>query len=272
MAEPSAHEPQPTKPPAPGLSRFSLDRAVQTLLQPIAARLAKLESLLTADQRRPDDAREETVPTARPEPLEAVGSPRIAAELCERLTGLETAIAELGQKFEALGDRIAAPPPANPAEFWQDFSRPDDAWPRIVLGDELCEDSLLEVHRREFLADVTGGQVTARALAGQLMSIQAASVDQLPELLRYVGEAYYRWRTDQVADDDPFENALVQWLNRLVATAGLPNSIQRVRRGERFDSTRHSASGRGNEVVGVHGWVVLRDHSRVYTKASVSVK
>lgn len=203
---------------------------------------------------------------------EAAATAVLGADLFERLTNLEAAVTGLGQKIDSLADHAVAEPPPAPEVFWGERIHPNEDWPRIVLGDELCDDAYLEAPRREFLADVTGGSQAARALAGQLMLIQAAPVEQLPELLRYVGEAFYRWRAGKTADDDPLEHAMVQWLNRLVAAAGLPNSIQRVRRGERFDSSRHSANGRGNEVVAVHGWVVLRDHSRVYTKAGVSVK
>jgi hypothetical protein len=65
---------------------------------------------------------------------------------------------------------------------------------------------------------------------------------------------------------------LADWLNELTEAAGLPNSIQLVRPGDRFDSNRHVARGRGVKIVAVHGWVVLRDNQRVYTKANVSVQ
>jgi hypothetical protein len=68
------------------------------------------------------------------------------------------------------------------------------------------------------------------------------------------------------------EEALVQWLQRSCETAGIYNTIALVHPGERFDSARHTASSRGVEIREVHGWIVLRDNGRVYTKATVTVR
>jgi hypothetical protein len=52
----------------------------------------------------------------------------------------------------------------------------------------------------------------------------------------------------------------------------LHNTIELVHPGERFDATRHNASTRGVEITEVHGWIVLRDNGKVYTKANVTVR
>jgi len=45
-----------------------------------------------------------------------------------------------------------------------------------------------------------------------------------------------------------------------------------VHPGQRFDAARHNAASRGVEIVAVHGWVVLREGGKVYTKATVAVR
>jgi len=167
----------------------------------------------------------------------------------------------------------AAPAPAS-ASLQAANERHDwhDLWQEIILGNELCGDLSLTPIRRRFLADIVSGNVSARALAGELLLLQATAVDELPEQFRHVGEAYYRWRPRLSNDDDPLEKALANWLTRRAETAGLRNSIQLVSPGDRFDSSRHSATTRGVEVVAVHGWVVLRDNQKVYTKASVTLQ
>jgi LDH2 family malate/lactate/ureidoglycolate dehydrogenase len=122
------------------------------------------------------------------------------------------------------------------------------------------------------LDDVLSGNVAARALAGQLLLIQATDTNELPERLGSVGEAYYHWRPRASSAEDPFERSLADFLTRRAESAGLPNSIQLVRPGDRFDNSRHTANSRGIEIVAVHGWIVLRDNQKVYTKASVSLR
>ncbi len=68
------------------------------------------------------------------------------------------------------------------------------------------------------------------------------------------------------------EQALVAWLKRACEAAGIPNTIELVHPGERFDSARHTAATRGVEITEVRGWIVLRDNGKVYTKASVAVR
>lgn len=177
-------------------------------------------------------------------------------------------------KIETRLDAAAPPPPPITADFpsFPDLPTGSGSWENIVLGDELAQDFSWDTVRREFLDAVAGGDRAARFLAGQLMLVQNAPADKMSELLKNVGEAYYRWRPRRGEGEDPMEQALVSWLNRLVEQARLPNSIQPVRPGDRFDNSRHIANGRGVEVVEVQGWVVLRDGNRVYTKANVTVK
>jgi len=70
------------------------------------------------------------------------------------------------------------------------------------------------------------------------------------------------------------ETALAAWLKETCAEAGIANIIELGNPGERFDSTRHTASTRGGgvEITEVLGWIVLRDNGKVYTKATVAVR
>ena len=142
----------------------------------------------------------------------------------------------------------------------------------MFLGEELCGVAALASTREQFVRDVMDGVDAARTFAAQMMLVQSATVDQMPELLKHVGEAYYRWRPRTSPVEDTFEKALANWLTRRAESVGLRNTIQLVRPGERFESSRHLAEGRGVEIVAVHGWVVLRDGNKVYTRANVSVR
>ena len=116
------------------------------------------------------------------------------------------------------------------------------------------------------------GNAGACALAGQLLVFQSAPPERLPQLLKDVGEAFYRWQPKKTPGTNPMEEAVVAWLQRSCENAGINNTIEPVHPGERFDSTRHNATSRGVEITEVRGWIVLRDNGRVYTKATVAVR
>jgi hypothetical protein len=256
-AEAKSSAPPQNKPfPSP------LDQAFQLLLQPLKKSLARIEARLAeSDAATP----RETIPISEP-----------VAEATQEsvLNRLELLSAELADFRRALLDQHS-PIPAI-AEIVTEPMSPifsgDDSWAAIVFGSELSSNVALASVRKQFLDDVMNGVVPARALAGQLLLLQATPADELPERFRHVGEAYYRWRPRTTVADDLLEQALADWLTKRADEAGLRNSIQLVRPGDRFDSTRHAASTRGVEVIAVHGWVVLRDNTKVYTKASVSVQ
>jgi hypothetical protein len=147
-----------------------------------------------------------------------------------------------------------------------------DEWLRAILGPMLAKDPALESERREFVKGVLSDHAGACSLAGQLLVFQAAAPEKMPTLLKDIGEAYYRWQPKRTAGDRPLETALAAWLQRACDNAGISNSIALVHPGERFDSMRHAAAGRGVEITDVFGWVVLRDNGKVYTKAAVAVK
>ena len=57
----------------------------------------------------------------------------------------------------------------------------------------------LVVLRQEFFAAALSGSHDAQALAAQLLLVQSAPQERLPQLLKETGEAYYRWRPKAAA-------------------------------------------------------------------------
>lgn len=144
------------------------------------------------------------------------------------------------------------------------------AWERAILGDELAAEPLLAAERAELVDALLSGDETAAALVGWLLIFAAAPSDRVPQLLRDVGEAYYAWRPH--TGGDSFRDALIEYIRARCEAAGVGNKIELVQPGDRFDQSRHISKQRGIEVEDVHGWVVLRDNGKVYTKASVTTK
>jgi hypothetical protein len=145
-------------------------------------------------------------------------------------------------------------------------------WGPILLGYELGEAPHIEAERETLLADMRSGQQAALGLIGQLLLFRSATAERLSPLLKDIGEAYYRWEAESAGGCSGFRDEIIRWLQNTCAAAGLPNSIELVRPGDRFDASRHNARERGAEVVRVSGWVVLRDNGKVYTKANVAVR
>jgi hypothetical protein len=154
----------------------------------------------------------------------------------------------------------------------EESSSVSGGWLTAVLGPELISDGALGVPCEQLLEGVLAGDGPAQGLAGQLLVFRSASPERLPQLLKDLGEAYYRWQPKTAPGNNLFEEALVRFLQRTCENAGIYNSIELVHPGERFDSGRHNATSRGVEIVQVLGWIVLRDNGRVYTKAAVEVR
>lgn len=160
-------------------------------------------------------------------------------------------------------------PPSEPAAPTRDFDPTD--WGPVVLGPQLAGNPALAAGCRALVAGLVEGDARAMKLAGQLLLFRSAPAERYPQLLKDLGEAYYGWRAAG-SDDGPFEAALVAWLSETCAAGGVANSIERVQPGDRFDPTRHQAPQPGVEVAEVHGWVVLRDNGKVYTRAAVTAR
>ena len=145
-------------------------------------------------------------------------------------------------------------------------------WQRVILGAELAQRPGLDFQRQQLLDGLLQGDPAACSFIGQLLVFRSAMTEKMPPLLKEIGEAYYRWQPKTQPGSNPMEETLVAWLKETMQDAGIPNTIELVDPGQRFDSACHNATTRGVEVTEVHGWVVLRDNGRVYTKASVAVK
>ena len=175
---------------------------------------------------------------------------------------------QLDNGFRHLVELLA--PPAEPSE--EEAAVTSTQWEQAILGPSLAQDPALAFQRRQLLDGVLEGNAGACALAGQLLVFQSAPPERLPQQLKDLGEAFYRWQPKKTPGTNPVEEALVGWLRRSCENAGINNTIELVHPGERFDSTRHNATSRGVEITEVRGWIVLRDNGRVYTKATVAVR
>ena len=145
-------------------------------------------------------------------------------------------------------------------------------WEKAILGAALAEHAALDFQRQQLIRGVLDGDRAACTLAGQLLVFQSAPAERMPQLLKDIGEAYYRWQPKTRPGSNPMEQALVAWLKSVCEKAGIGNTIELVHPGERYDSTRHTATTRGVEITEVGGWIVLRDNGKVYTKANVAAQ
>lgn len=154
----------------------------------------------------------------------------------------------------------------------QQHGRDDAAWEEAVFGPYLAANPALAAYRQSLLQGIRHGDMNSRYFAGVLMMFQAAAAEKMVLLLKDLGEAYYRWSPKRGIDPDAMEVSLREFAIQACERAGLPNSIELVHPGQRFDSGRHNATSRGVEIVNVLGWVVLRGNGSVYSKAAVDVQ
>ncbi len=141
----------------------------------------------------------------------------------------------------------------------------------VLFGRDFPADAEVDGGRSELIRHLMSGDDDAATLVGNLLIFRAAQADRASQLLKEVGEAWYRWRPFSGASD-PMLAALVEWLQNSCEKQGVQHRIELVHPGDRFDSARHHARQRGVEVAEVQGWVVLRDNGRVYTKAGVTLR
>lgn len=207
-----------------------------------------------------------------------------AERTSEQLCVIAEVVSRIEEKLTE--GRPAEAPPAPQYESFESFEQfdpverlqsqehgPDSAdWGEILLGHELAASPEIETERQSLLADARAGQQAALGLIGQLMLFRSLSADRISPLLKDIGEAYYRWDAESGDAASAFRDVLIRWLESACAAAGVPNSIELVHPGDRFDASRHNARERGAEVARVSGWVVLRDNGKVYTKANVAVQ
>jgi hypothetical protein len=133
--------------------------------------------------------------------------------------------------------------------------------------DEPPEDDL-----QKLVDGLERGDVGAAGLVGRLLAFRAADAEELPILLKDVGEAYYGWSNQLSFERVALREALIRRLIAACGRAGMGHRIETVRVGDRFDRSRHQATAGGWEITVVRGWVVLRDNGSVYTKAEVETR
>lgn len=162
-------------------------------------------------------------------------------------------------------DLTEEPPPEDPAS--------NAEWSRAVWGAGLVDSEAFAVYLDQLNQRLLDGDQAIANLAGQLLIFRQAPPEAKPQLLKDVGEAYYRTQIDKDQPNRPFEQALIDWLQSDCDKAGLPNTIEVVHIGERFDKSRHTSTTRGGaEVSEVFGWIVLTEGGRVYIRASVAAQ
>ena len=176
---------------------------------------------------------------------------------------------QLDEGMQRLAE-LLSPPQAAPAPAPPTVSSSD--WERAILGPDLAAHPALAFQRQQVLDGILEGNPGACSLAGQLLVFQSSPAERLPQLLKDIGEAYYRWQPKISPGTTPIEEALVAWLQKSCEAVGINNAIELVHPGERFDTARHAAATRGVEITEVLGWIVLRDNGKVYTKAQVVVR
>ena len=190
---------------------------------------------------------------------------RFGVKLQEIADGLVLVRREMHQRFEEMsGRREAEEQAARQAKI-------EAAWQEAVFGPDLTRDERIKPQRQTLIEAVLRSDPAALGLAGHLMVFQSASPDRIPNLLKDLGEAYYRWRPRKL-ETDLLEQTLVDWLGRKSDAAGLRNRLELVDPGCRFNSAKHRTAGTGVEVVEVQGWVVLRADGVVFHKAGVTVR
>jgi len=246
------------------------DTALAALWEKVDALAGKIDKVADAVARAPA-AEESPAPAATPaaslqplvEKMEGLG--REQADLRQAVQKLQE---QLDRGLEHMAELLSPPAP-------QDQEEPpvsSTQWEQAILGPALADHASLAFQRQRLISGVLDKDPGACALAGQLLIFQSSPAERLPQLLKDLGEAYYRWQPKTQPGANPMEESLAAWLQKTCEAAGIYNAIELVHPGERYDAARHNATTRGVEITEVHGWVVLRDNGKVYTKATVTVK
>jgi hypothetical protein len=242
---------------AAGIDPALLGRLIDPLAQKLDQLDRGLQSLAAGPQG--DGGAAATVQELRREA--AAHHESLSAAFRQIRQQLEDGVRELAEYVRPAPADPNAATPAGAAE-----------WQRAILGPRLAADPALDFQRQRLLSGVLDGDAGACALAGQLLVFQSSPPEKMAPLLKEIGEAFYRWQPKSQPGNNRMEEALVAWLEKTCDEAGIGNRIELVHPGERFDSSRHTADGRGVEITDVRGWIVLRDNGKVYTKATVAVR
>lgn len=226
---------------------------------------------------------------AKPCPAEGDGNAQRAAETppsADTRVGDDSSLADkvargfasLAARLDRIEEQLAGPavqidlgPPPEKSDPTPPFGD-DLAWHGILFGQDLALDETIAEARTSLVADLLAGDPAAGAFAGQLLVFHSAPDAIKPQLLKELGESFYRWRPKATGEDQSMETALASWLEAACEAAGVRRKIELVRPGVRFNAAYHKSNDRGVEVAEVSGWVILREDGSVYQKASVGVR
>jgi len=267
---------QPSEGSPDGETLRSLDKKVAAL----AEKLDRLETRLSLPQT-PASSAAPGAATSSPEEIRSVldqQNAALARVLSQVQDQVQSEFQEMARLLCSLSEKLdtlsapASPPEPAPEPEPETPAISSAQWEQAILGPDLAAAPALALYRQQLIDGILAGDPGACSLAGQLLVFHSAPAERLPQLLKDLGEAYYRWQPKTRPGTAPLEGALVEWLRRCCDSAGLANTIELVHPGERFDSSRHNAMGRGVEITEVLGWIVLRDNGKVYMKATVSVR
>jgi hypothetical protein len=198
--------------------------------------------------------------------------------LCERLAALESRLSTIpAQEHVSSSAVLEQRPRAVPVERSgkaRTATEPatDSEWESVLFGLEMATSDLMTSLRSALVADLKRGDCAALAFLGQLLLFRSAEAERMAPLLKDLGETYYAWSAPRGDAAESERQAFVAWLVRRCGAVGVSNVIELVHVGDRVDLARHFATGRGVDVAAVHGWVVLRDNGKVYTKASITAR
>jgi hypothetical protein len=178
------------------------------------------------------------------------------------------------ERLEATLESLSSRPDRSPrrAESRPPAESSGDNWHGVIFGETLAGQDELREEREAVIDALHDRDPAACSLAGQLLVFHAATGAQKPQLLKDLGEAFYRWQPNSSQRRNLLERALVAWLESECEQAGIRRKIQIVDPGSRFNATYHRAGERGVEIVQVLGWVILREDGTVYQKALVEVR
>jgi len=163
--------------------------------------------------------------------------------------------------------------------MWREASEPTTEarpvaaldWEQVLLGPALAGEPTVAADRRRLFEDCRQADLAATGLVGRWMMFRAAPAEDLAALISELGEAWYRWSNQFAEEPTALRDALMTEIIGQCAVAGVANTVELVRVGDRFDRTRHQAAEHGLQVTQVNGWVVLRHNGSVYTRAQVAV-
>jgi hypothetical protein len=187
---------------------------------------------------------------------------------------LTLVLARIESKIDAFSLLSSSPEIARPVEAAPEPPALADMgeWGRAFFGRELWEMPGIEADCNRLIQGVLGGEPEASSLAAFLLLFRCSPPERMSQLIKDLGESYYRWQPKLTDRPTPFETALSNWLNQSIETAGVRNRIELVRPGTRFNPQHHKSTDRGIEVVQALGWVVIREDGSVYQKANVAVR